>query len=1153
MFVKLILAGGGHPALNKSPIVVASYFSRDSTDIRPYVKLTFDKFQTMALVDSGATITCIKSDIFENVKDKCLHYVPWEDPTGVQTISGDSLGVLGLAVLHVELAGRHFSHGFLVVQNITSNVVLGYDFLRDNYIGLENHELKLKGKFLVACAAMNSMESRRWKHETSSGIRDCTTVAERGSLENTPTEIREAVGEAVRIKAPTEHFDGLKDLLLQYADVFSKTKYDLGHSDVIQHDVRMTNDKIVHVKQFRIPLLHVQVVQKYVDELLEQGVIEPSQSEFNSPIFCVPKKALPEGQQDPTNLRVVQDFRKVNENSRDDPYVIREIKDCIDEIGLHGSKIFSTIDLTSGFWQQELRKEARKYTAFTVPGKNVKYQFARTAMGLKGASSSFAKLINYVIRDIEGVMGYIDDVMIHSSTWQEHVELLEKVLLRFRQYNLKINARKSTFGAQECEYLGFRIGEEGIRPIEEKCTAIKDTARPKTISEVRRFVGLCNYFRGLIPNFAIICEPLNALTRKETNWKAGEDIPGEAAKAIDTLKDLLCKAPVVRLPRPGCDYILTTDASTGTEESKGGLGAVLSQIDEEGKEFVIGYASRLLKAHEQNYSAYLLELAAASYGIDQFHVYLVGRKFELRMDHKPLEALSTVHKKTLNRLQLQMNEYDFKIRYRPGSENVVADYLSRSAVAGIEWSKDDGQWQEAQAKDERIMDLRRFLEEGFLPEHSKAYAATVERIGKTCFMRNGLVMRMLTRKGQKNRNVLLVPKGWTTKIIQEAHCGPLMGHAGIDKTTERILGYYWWHGVTNDVANFVKTCQRCQEISNKKAVPVPLSSLPITMAFGDRVHIDLFGPLKDPEGFNYIMVMTDSFTKYVELKALRKKDAECVAEGFFEGWICRHGCPVLLVSDKGKEFCNAILDELCKNFGIERSTTSPYHPQTNAQAEIFNKSMKRFLKASLDNDQTLLWRERLPALMISYNTQVHKSTLETPFFLTRFAEARLPYFDLDAKPVSLGESWAAEKWTQAQDTYRRARNNALEAERVRKAYYDRRSREHDYRLGDRVLLFKPTQDRKVNQKFFKTWSDIYFIIEVPDKHTVRVQKSPFAKTKTVNVQLIRHLNTNDLRQEVENSEKDTQAEAKNKVDIDLDNKVKDNSAPIASRTRARLK
>jgi hypothetical protein len=291
-----------------------------------------------------------------------------------------------------------------------------------------------------------------------------------------------------------------------------------------------------------------------------------------------------------------------------------------------------------------------------------------------------------VLRDILNVLVYINDLLVHMDTHEKHLEVLDKVLARLHKNHLKINLEKCIFGNKEVSYLGFTLTLEGIKPGKNKLKAIKDAKQPTDIKMIRSFVGLCNFFRTHIKDFALIAAPLFLLTRKDSGYKSGP-LPEQALQAFYTLQKQLTSEPVMAFPKADPQYVLIMDAATGTANTPGGLGAILTQVGKDGNFFVISFASRQLKDHEKNYSPFLLEATDAVWGMDFFNEYLKGKWFILYTDHKPLEKLGHLHSKMLNRLQTALLEHDFVIQYKKGS-NMLADYLSRllgtkEAIASI--------------------------------------------------------------------------------------------------------------------------------------------------------------------------------------------------------------------------------------------------------------------------------------------------------------------------------------------------------------------------------------------------------------------------------------------------------------------------------------
>jgi hypothetical protein len=351
-------------------------------------------------------------------------------------------------------------------------------------------------------------------------------------------------------------------LLAKHQQIFSMSKNKIGFCSTFLHKLFMETNEPVYVKQFKILEAHHQYLQDQVKEWLRLGIIQPSQSRYNSPVFHVEKK---DG-----SKRVVQDFRSLNANTYVDKYSMKDVQECISEIGRAGSTIFTTLDLTSGFWQMALDPKSRPYTAFTVPGMG-QFEGKIVSMGLASAPLAFQRLVEEVVKGIPRVVIYIDDLIIHSRTHKEHLESLDAVFTRLAAHNLRVNLKKCVFASNETAYLGFCLTKEGIFPGTNKLKAVKEAQPPSNVKQIRQFLGLCNFFRGHIQNFAHITSPLTNLSKKDSGWKKGA-LPASALRAFRHLQTLLCSQPVLAYPRSERDYALITDASFGDENTSGGLG-----------------------------------------------------------------------------------------------------------------------------------------------------------------------------------------------------------------------------------------------------------------------------------------------------------------------------------------------------------------------------------------------------------------------------------------------------------------------------------------------------------------------------------------------------------------------------------------------------
>ena len=819
---------------------------------------------------------------------------------------------------------------------------------------------------------------------------------------------REFINANVQLNVPPEWEEAYKAVLYEFHDVFSRDKNDLGVATGLKHEIQVNTKEPVYRKQFKIPDAHREIMEKQVKEWLSLGVVQPSRSRWNSPMFCVPKK---DG-----SLRMVQDFRALNQVSLDDKYSMRDVTECIGELGRAGSTLFSTLDLTSGFWQMLLEPTSRKYTAFTVPGMG-QFEWRTSPMGLLGCPASFQRLVEMVLYGIKNVIIYIDDLLVHSASHEHHIKILREMFQRLREHRLKVNLKKCVFGAKDVAYLGFRLTPAGVKPGADKLKAIKHAPPPNSVKQVRGFLGLCNFFRSHVKNFALISHPLTKLTTKDCGWRGGV-LPEEALAAFQELKSILISEPVMAYPRQNRPYAVVVDAATGDANNPGGLGAILMQLNEQNQYVALAYASRKLDKHERNYSPFLLEMQAATWAMDHFRTHLLGRKFILYSDHKPLEKLNVQHTKTLNRLQLKATEFNFVIKYKKGSE-MPADFLSRNVVEKIEIQAintkqntqdsttttpplilDRCQMIKLQKEDPFIADLYQVLTKQSIPPPreamTKAQISARERylfhVANTSFVERGLVYRREAQK-ENERVLLIVPNGLKDSLLAEAHGSLLSGHGGVFKTKQRLLQTYWWPNMDLDISKHIQLCHKCIVTQKETGeAPVIVNTLPQCTAPNQRVHMDLFGPLRTSHASkHYVLALTDAFTKYVELVALPNKEAETLAQAVFDKWICRFGCMLELTCDNSKENRSKIVKSLAEHFKIEQHFTTPFHPQCNAQVEIVNKTIAKYLRSFVD-DTTLDWEIYLMPLMFAYNTSVHSATKLSPHEVTFGLPARTPVF-----------------------------------------------------------------------------------------------------------------------------------------------------------------
>lgn len=450
----------------------------------------------------------------------------------------------------------------------------------------------------------------------------------------------------------------LGNLLLKYRQAFAETKTDLGKCSVLKHRIDTAEAAPVRQPMRRTPQGFEGEEEKYLNEQLAAGVIKPSCSAWSSPIVMVRKKT--------GDVRVCIDYRKLNERTIKDAYPLPRIDMCLD--CLSSAKLYSTIDLQSAYMQLELAKEDRHKTAFIT--KYGLFEYSVMPFGLCNAPSTFQRCMELVFRGLQWdiLLVYLDDIIVLSSNFDEHIERLEEVFKRLSEAGLKMKPSKCQLFKSEVLFLGHVVSQDGICPNPKTIESVMSWKEPCSVKEIQSFLGLCSYYRQYIANFSHIAAPMTKLTRKNVKfiWDAS------CQNAFELLKEKLCTSPILAYPKPGLKYLLDTDASDL------GIGAVLSQV-QDGKERVIAYASKRLTLQQEKYSVTRRELLAVVTFINHFRHYLLGQKFLLRTDHGSLRWLFDFKdpRGQVARWLEVLAQYDFDIEHRPGTRHQNADGLSR--------------------------------------------------------------------------------------------------------------------------------------------------------------------------------------------------------------------------------------------------------------------------------------------------------------------------------------------------------------------------------------------------------------------------------------------------------------------------------------------
>ena len=608
----------------------------------------------------------------------------------------------------------------------------------------------------------------------------------------------------------------LETLLMEYNDIFSRHPSDLGRTNIFQHRIVTTTDRPIHQRPYRQPFHLRAETNRQVQEMLDADIITPSCSPWSSPVILVTKRN--------GKFRFCVDFRLLNDITVKDAYPIPRIDETLDSLG--GALFFTTLDLASGYWQLLMAEKDRAKTAFSSNGGH--FEFKVMPFGLTNAPATFQRLMDVVLRGLtlDSCLVYLDDVLVHSRTFEEHLCHLRAVFERLRKAGLKLRTEKCQFVRSEVPYLGHIVSAEGIATDPTKVDKVRNWPNPRTKTEVRSFINFAGYYRRFVPGFSTIAAPLHNLTTAHSKfaWTT------EAARSFATLKAKLTEAPVLAFPCFSEQFRLKTDASDV------GLGAVLSQIID-GHERPVAFASKKLNATETNYSATEKELLAIKWGTAHFHPYLLGAPFVVVTDHRPLVHIHTMKHPAgkVGRWLHTLSQYNFTVEYKPGRLHVDADALSRMcAVTTIPASVNVAELRAMQEADDVIATViaRLRANEGRPPAEGiwrEGAHRRYRQLWDQLQLDDHNILRRNRRLGARleTTSVLVVPQALVSTILPQLHRDPLSGHFGVSKTTDTLLQRYYWPGFSADVDEYVRRCSTCQRANAVAPCPkAPLRSIP---------------------------------------------------------------------------------------------------------------------------------------------------------------------------------------------------------------------------------------------------------------------------------------------------------------------------------------
>jgi len=819
-----------------------------------------------------------------------------------------------------------------------------------------------------------------------------------------------------------------------------------------------------HARSFPIPQVHEKTLRMEVDRLCEVGVLKKvNRSQWAAPTFIIPKK---DG-----SVRFISDFRELNKRIYRKPYPIPKIQDLM--MKLEGFQYGTSLDLNMGYYHIELSPTSKQLCTIVLPWG--KYEYQRLPMGLCNSPDIFQEKISTLMAGLEFVRAYIDDVLcITKGSWEDHLEKLEEVLKRISRAGLKVNAKKSFFGKGELEYLGYWITREGIMPVAKKVEAIRNIDTPKTVKDVRRFVGMVNYYRDMWVRRSDVLSPLTKLCSKKAKfvWKE------EQQKAFDTMKKILSRETLLAYPNFNKPFVIHTDASHTQ------LGAVISQDNRP-----IAFYSRKLNDAQTRYTTTERELLAIVETLKEYRNILLGHPIIVHTDHQNL-TYKNFNTERVMRWRLIIEEFGPELRYIKGEHNVIADALSRLGIKDTDTTNDkpeDLQWlAECYGSDTkdipseffplRFKDIQR---EQLKDEDLTAKLRENDKY-KTHSYRGGGKTRTLIVKDDK----IVIPKTLQQRVIQWYH--DQLCHPGVTRTENTIRQHFTWKNLSQHVKDFCKQCPICQKckkthkhyglLPEKEAEAIPW----------EQLCVDLIGPYKlkrnrGKELTLWCVTMIDPATGWFEMKQLPDKEAITVANVVEQTWLTRYPWPQLITYDKGTEFMREFATMVTEDYGITKQGASKRNPQANAIIERIHQTIGNMIRTFqvqdnyLDEDNP--WDGILAATMFATRATYHTTLQATPAQLVFGRDAILN--------TKFEANWNLIR--ERKQKLIRENNRRENAKRIR----------HTYKVDDKVLL-KREDKAKYRQN---PWEGPYKVVKVNNNGSVRIRKG--AVTDTFNIRQLK--------------------------------------------------
>lgn len=822
-----------------------------------------------ALFDTGSTDSLIDLETCKNLSLKIDDTVKL--PIGV-AVQSNNFATCGRIQCDLTIGQVSRPFKFYVISNLSTNIIIGLD-------AIQQFKLTLNSSMTI----------------TQDKIRINTTqVTETTTSE--PMRINEQLDK--------DEQKQISLILDRHQKVFSSGKFDVGHLADVECEINLTDNIPINIRPYETSETQRAAINEQIDQLLQSGIISKSNSPYEAPIVMVKKKD--EGDK----TRMCTDFRRLNKKTVPESYYFPLVNEIMQST-LH-CRYFSKVDMSNGYYHIKIAEKDRYKTAFCT--ESGKYEWNAMPFGLKNAPAIFQRAVHQLLMKhglTEFASNYLDDIIIFSKTFEDHLDHLKQVLDALEKENVKLKPSKCEFGLSEIEYLGHTLAHNIVKPLLSNADAISQLPRPTNVKQVRQFCGKVNYYRKFIPNVSKILSPINQLTCKNQtfNWT------DQCQEAFDNVKRSMSASPVLQLYDPSKTCYLYVDAC------KYGIGAVLKQAsDTEGTLLPVGYFSASLLKYQQNYTTTELECLALVKALQHWRHLLSGKTVEVFTDHESLKEIDR-NKDSSSRLfrwSLELSQFSLNIHHIPGETNVEADELSRNPVRVNLLSVDN-------IKNQIQQENINLASIGDYPQLN-SYA-----------IQNNLLLYL---------GKLFVPQSFREELVNQMH--KKFAHMSTDKLYHLMNLDFNWPKMRSFVETIVKRCHVC--LGNKSRPPnrhgLFVSS--IAQRPFDIVSIDTVGGF---DGYNSakknLHLAIDHHTRFVWCtfsKTSTTKDIICLINK-----VLTMGTPRMIKFDNHTSQKSREIRNFLQSKGIDFQYCAPNSPQSMGMVERVNSTLKNTIRCIVND------------------------------------------------------------------------------------------------------------------------------------------------------------------------------------------------------------